>query len=120
MKKILLPLLFTFSSLFAFENLTDYNFYKKTEEGKVIINFYASWCNSCEIANKNLQAFKEKTKNDIKIYKVDISEQIQLTKKFDADMVPTFIYIQNGKILSKESGVKTIDQINDCAKKYFN
>ena len=43
MKKILTILLFTFSSLFAFENLTLDNFDKKVENKNVILDFYATW-----------------------------------------------------------------------------
>lgn len=43
MKKLLIGLLFSFSSLFAFENLTADNFDKKISEKNVIIDFYYTW-----------------------------------------------------------------------------
>ena len=43
MKKALLVLLFSFVSLFAFEDLTSSNFEEKTSKGKVIVDFHAIW-----------------------------------------------------------------------------
>ncbi|MGB6328503.1 MAG: hypothetical protein WBF48_06220 [Halarcobacter sp.] len=43
MKKTLLVLLFSFVSLFAFEDLTANNFDERTSKGKVIVDFYATW-----------------------------------------------------------------------------
>ena len=43
MKKTLLVLLFSFVSLFAFEELNTNNFEKKISKGNVIVDFYATW-----------------------------------------------------------------------------
>ncbi len=43
MKKILLVLLFSFVSLFAFEELTSKNFEAKTSKGNIIVDFHAIW-----------------------------------------------------------------------------
>ena len=43
MKKTILVLLFSFVSLFAFEELTSNNFDAKTSKGNVIVDFHAIW-----------------------------------------------------------------------------
>lgn len=43
MKKIVLVLLFSVFSLFAFENLTNNNFDQKIANKNVIIDFYSNW-----------------------------------------------------------------------------
>ena len=43
MKKMLLVLLFSVVSLFAFEDLTSDNFETKTSKGNVIVDFHAIW-----------------------------------------------------------------------------
>lgn len=43
MKKILFSLLFSFVSLFAFEELTAENFEAKTSKANVIVDFHAAW-----------------------------------------------------------------------------
>ena len=43
MKKTLLVLLFSFVSLFAFEELNPNNFQEKTSKGKVIVDFHSPY-----------------------------------------------------------------------------
>lgn len=43
MKKLIAILLFSFTSLFAFEDLTVDNFDKKISNENVIVEFYATW-----------------------------------------------------------------------------
>jgi thioredoxin 1 len=43
MKKLLLILLFGFSTLFAFEDITADNFDQKVKNKNVIVDFYYTW-----------------------------------------------------------------------------
>lgn len=43
MKKLVLVLLFSLSTLFAFEDITTANFDEKISNKNVIIDFYATW-----------------------------------------------------------------------------
>lgn len=43
MKKLIIGLLFSFSLLFAFEDLTTENFDAKVNNKNVILDFYATW-----------------------------------------------------------------------------
>ena len=43
MKKIALVLLFSFISIFAFEELTADNFDEKIKDKKVVVNFHQVW-----------------------------------------------------------------------------
>lgn len=119
MKTFLLFFTLTLTQLFALEQLTDENFDEKTKKGNIIVNFFAPWCNTCTKADKKLVEYSKNKRDDVKIYKVDISEQIRLTKRFDADSVPLFIYMKDGKVLSRENGIKTVERIKTCVNKYF-
>lgn len=43
MKKLVLILFLTFSSMFAFEELNSNNFEEKISKGNVIVDFHAIW-----------------------------------------------------------------------------
>lgn len=43
MKKLIVVLLLSITSLFAFENLTADNFDAKVKDKNVIVDFYATW-----------------------------------------------------------------------------
>lgn len=120
MKKILIILSLLINSLFAFEHLTNNTFDEKVKKGNVVINFYATWCSICSQTDKNLKEYYKNKNIDVTIYKVDISEEVQLTNKFDAQAVPLLVYFKEGKVISRENGIKTHKQIEDRMNKYFN
>jgi thiol-disulfide isomerase/thioredoxin len=119
MKKIIsLTLIFLASSLFAFEELNNTNFDKKTSDGNVLVTFHATWCTICKESLGNLDEVAKNTKN-VRVYLVDIGEQIELTRRFDATTIPKFVYIKDGKVVANEDGLKTKEQIKDSINRYY-
>lgn len=120
MKKLLLILLFGFSSLFAFENLTAENFDQKVAKGNIVVDFYAVWWSSCKVLGENLTKYNNTSKNpDIKIYKVDIVEQGSLSKRFNIQGLPALIYFKDGEKSKTLYGIKSVKDLKELEKKYF-
>ena len=82
MKKLLLILSLSFSSLFAFEHLTLENIEDKIKNKNVIIDFYATWWPSCKVLGKNLTKYNTSKQSNVEIYKLNIEEQELLTAQF--------------------------------------
>ena len=120
MKKLLAVLFLSFTSLFAFENLTQENMQSKLENKNVIIEFYATWWGSCKVLGKNLTKYNTSKQDDVKIYKVNIQNQKFLTDKFGIKGVPTMVYMKNNEVLAKELGVRSVKQLKEYEKKHFS
>lgn len=119
MKKILITLLFSFISLFAFEHLNSENFDEKIKGKNVIVDFYATWCPPCKILAKNLIEFdKEKTSN-VEVFKVDIDQYMGLAKRYNVRSLPTLLYIKDGKVITKEIGIKDKQELTLNSINYF-
>lgn len=118
MKKLILILLFSLSSLFAFENLHINNFNQKVSSGNVIVDFYAPWWGSCKILGENLQTYYKRTKN-IKIFKVDITKEESLAQKYKINAIPIMIYFKDGKQVKKTVGLKSVKDLEKLENKYF-
>ena len=58
-------------------------------------------------------------KQDVTIYKIDVGEEKELTRKFKVRTVPALVYLKNGKVIASELGVRTPDEIEANVKKYF-
>lgn len=119
MKKIFIFLLFSFVSLFAFEELTPQNIDEKLKNQNAIVDFYAVWCPPCKVLNKNLIEFDKVKPNDVIIYKVDIDQYMDLAKRYNVRTLPTLVYIQDGKVMGKEVGVRDVAQLSADSMKYF-
>ena len=119
MKKMLFILLLSFSSLFAFEDLSSANFDEKVKDKSVILDFYATWWGTCKALGKSLTKYDASKTEDVTIYKIDIEAQNTLKHRFNVIGVPTVIYMKNGKVIAKDLGYKDTETIQTDVKKYF-
>lgn len=79
-------------------------FEAKIREGKVVVDFYATWCGPC----KQLLPILEDVNNereDVEIYKVNADENPDLLTKFGIRSIPTVKYFSNGEEKDTTMGV---------------
>ncbi len=57
--------------------------------------------------------------DNVEIYKLDIQEQELLAAQFQIKGVPTLIYLENGQIVGKQLGVRSVEQLKKYEKEYF-
>ncbi len=122
MKKIILiglSMMFTTSSLFAFEHIKNLKeFEQKISKGNVIVEFYAPWCVPCKEMKKNLLKVNQK-KEHIKIYQVNIDKSQDVVNMYGTPQVPAILYIKDGKILQGFVGLKQMPELKQDIKTYF-
>lgn len=118
MKKVILICLFSFVSLFAFEELNEENFEQKISDKNAVVKFYAIWCTNCKAQEKNLKQL-DQDKLNISIYKVNIEEQMSLTQKYQIKVIPTTIYLKNGKLISTDFGIKSVNELKKNIQQNF-
>ncbi|QKF83272.1 thioredoxin family protein [Halarcobacter ebronensis] len=119
MKKILLVLLFGFSTLFAIEHLNDSNFEEKLKGKNVIVDFYATWCPPCKIMTGILNEFEKEKPENVEVYKVDIDQYRDLAIKNGVKALPTLAYFQDGKLITLEVGIKSVTDLKLSSYNYF-
>ncbi|MDD3458147.1 MAG: thioredoxin family protein [Weeksellaceae bacterium] len=75
----------------------------------VLMAFYTDNCGPCMMLNKILDELKKDLGDSIKIIKVDIDKEKQLTIDFDSIYqimgTPTMLLFREGKLLWKHAGV---------------
>jgi len=120
MEKIVLSLVFSIISLFAFEELNSDNFESKIKGKNVIVDFHAVWCPPCKVLGKNLIEFDKVKPEGVTVYKVNIDEQMPLTKKHGVTKLPTLVYFQDGKLVKTKVGVQSVDELKESSIEVFN
>ena len=83
------------------------NFDDVTKKGDVLVDFFATWCGPCKMLTPELEEIKDK----VQIVKVDIDEFSELTKKHGIMSVPTMEIYKDGKLVKKEVGYHSYDDI---------
>ena len=80
-----------------------------------MIDFSATWCGPCQMAAPIIDAIAETYKNTDKvaIAKIDIDGVRKVATEYDVMSVPTFVYFKNGKEVSRVTGLRSQDEIED-------
>ncbi len=119
MKKLVLILLLSLSSLFAFENLSANNFDEKVSNKNALVEFYTSWWPSCHALGQSLTKYNASKTEDVTIFKVDLEQERALAQRFNIRGFPILLYLKNGKVVAQEFGVKSPNELKSSIIKNF-
>ena len=72
-------------------------------EKPVLIDFCASWCGPCRMLSPLVDEIAEE-RDDIKVCKVNVDEEMELSAKFGIQAIPTLVVMKNGEITNRSMG----------------
>jgi len=73
-------------------------------EKTVLIDFWASWCGPCRMISPIVDEISEE-RDDIKVCKINVDEEPELSKQFGIMSIPTLIVMEGGQLKNKSVGV---------------
>lgn len=95
----------------SIEKIEERDFKKvKNQKGKVLIECYATWCGPCKIMSQIINKTSEEVSN-CKLYKIDIDTADEVLIEYQIQSVPTTLLFEDGKLLKKEVGLLSKDEI---------
>ena len=71
----------------------------------VLLDFWASWCAPCRMVVPIVEEIAGE-RRDIKVGKINVDEEPELTNKFSIMSIPTLVVMKNGKIVQQVSGAR--------------
>lgn len=74
-------------------------------EKTVLLDFWAPWCAPCRMVVPVIEEIAGE-RPDIKVGKINVDEQPELTSKFGIMSIPTLVVMKNGKIVQQVSGAR--------------
>lgn len=67
--------------------------------------FYADWCGKCAMMKPVFEDIEKNHLGRIKFYEVEVDESPALAEKYQADIVPTFLFLKDKTLLATLQGI---------------
>lgn len=83
---------------------------EQLKTGRVLVDFYANWCGPCKMLMKQLEKY-EADVTDVKVIKVNIEEEHEMSQAFGVRALPTLVYMEDGEVVKKVTGMQNVDDI---------
>ena len=74
-------------------------------EGKVLVDFWASWCGPCKMLSPVVEQLSEETP-DVKFVGVDVDDAEGLAIKYGISSIPCLILFNNGEPVDRSVGFR--------------
>ena len=88
---------------------TDKNFNDEVMKyaGLVMVDFFATWCGPCKMMAPAVERLAVAYAGKVKIGKIDVDENMEVSGKFEIQSIPTTILFKNGEIVDKMVGFQS-------------
>jgi thioredoxin 1 len=97
---------------------TQENFSDQTSRGIVLVDFWATWCMPCRAMAPIIEKIGEQTAGKVKVGKVDVDTQPELSNRFGIQSIPTIIILKDGKEMDRFIGVTTSKTLTEALGKF--
>lgn len=88
----------------AIVTATDQNFASETNEGVVLVDFWAPWCGPCKMIAPVLEELDQELGDKLKIAKLNVDENQETSAKYEVMSIPTLLLFKNGEVVDKVVG----------------
>ena len=92
---------------------TDANFESEVlkHDGAVLVDFFASWCGPCKMMAPVIEKLAEEYKGKVKIGKIDVDENQNVSMKYEIQSIPTLIFFKKGQMMDKVMGFQSAEAL---------
>lgn len=80
------------------------------EKGKVLVDFWASWCGPCMMMAPVLEDF-DSAYPTVKVVKVNVDELPELAGHFEIDSIPALLLFENGQVKKRAVGAMPMEAL---------
>ena len=87
-------------------NVSDQSFDEEVLKSSepVLVDFHAEWCGPCKAMAPALEEVSAEMAGKIKVVKVDVDANPEITTKYQIQAMPTLIIIKDGEVVGRHTG----------------
>ena len=86
----------------------------------VLLDFWAAWCGPCKVMGPIMDELAQDYKDQpVRIGKVNVEANQQLSARFGVRSIPTFIFFYKGKPVSKGTGLVPKYDLEEVIEQYL-
>jgi thioredoxin len=90
----------------AAREVSDANFDKEVLQSSepVLVDFFAEWCGPCKAMAPALEQVATELAGKIKVAKLDVDQNPDVTQKYRIQAMPTLMIFKNGEVAAQRVG----------------
>ena len=77
-----------------------------TATGKVVVDFWATWCGPCQMMGQRIATELEPAFPDISVVKVNVDEEPELCERYRIASIPNLVLFQDGDVIDQSAGAR--------------
>lgn len=97
----------------------DSTFHDVAEAAKipVIVDLWAPWCGPCRMVSPALEQLAREMAGRVKLVKVNVDASPQVSRRFDAQAIPTLLLLRDGQVAARQTGAVPLAALRTWAEK---
>ncbi len=102
-------------------DISDDTFEEKVlkSELPVLVDFWAVWCAPCQMIVPTLEHLAQNYKEKLKVFKINIDENMKISAKFGVRIIPTLLLFSGGDLKETIVGALPQNKIIDVISKHL-
>ncbi len=85
----------------------------------VLVDFWAVWCAPCQMIVPTLEHLAQNYKEKLKVFKLNIDENMKISAKFGVRSIPTLLLFKGGELKETIVGAHPQNKIIDVISKHL-
>ncbi|MDO4644057.1 MAG: thioredoxin [Cardiobacteriaceae bacterium] len=86
----------------------------------VLVDFWAEWCGPCKAIGPELDALSAETEGKLKIVKINVDENNDISAQYGVRSIPTLLLFKNGEMIDSHLGLASKQELLNFTKPHFS